>query len=172
MSSLQAGSLVIGLILLVGGPIIYWIFFRMDEGDEFPVAAVKPPKSLTANEIAEIEEALRVTLPQDFITFLTKGRNNIVDHTTVMDNAATIIEATNEYRRGFEDLPPWPDTLIYIGDEGDACPYVIDSISGRVMQLDKGNLGRPPLSEFLSFSAFLEKIEGQENDVDGSALNR
>ncbi|MDB4673644.1 SMI1/KNR4 family protein [Verrucomicrobiales bacterium] len=166
MSSLQAGSLVIGLILLVGGPIIYWIFFKMDKGVEFPIAAVEPPKSLTANEIAEIEEALRVTLPQDFVTFLTKGRNNIVDHTTVMDDAATIIEATMDYRGGVEDLPSWPDSLVYIGDEEDACPYVIDSESGRVMHLDKGNFGKPPLSEFVSFSAFLEKIEG------GSALNR
>lgn len=113
---------------------------------------------MTESQIQSIEQALRVKLPEWYRMFLASDREEVdPDDTTVEDAPWPIIEATQEYRAGFSGLQPWPDNLVYIGDEADACPYVIDCTSGEVRRLDKGNLARPPLETFPSFGQFLSR---------------
>lgn len=155
MPSHYAALLVIGILVLVGGPALYWVFFRMDSP---PVDSLSSPEAvtpLTNNDVARIESALSVRLPSEYVTFLTQERSYAtIDETTALSDADAIIEATQEYRRGFAGLPPWPHCYIYIGDEADACPYALDTESGRVIRMDKGNLDRRPLAEYPSFTAF------------------
>lgn len=111
---------------------------------------------MTEPEIQSIEQALQVRLPKDYRQFLAADRGeDDPDDTTLEDAPGPIIEATQEYRAGFSGLQPWPDSLVYMGDESDACPYVIDCGSGEVRRLDKGNLVRRPLESFPSFGQFL-----------------
>lgn len=115
---------------------------------------------MKVSKVQQIESALDVKLPSAYRDFLANRRkDNTVDETTVTDEAEVIIEATLEYRKGFVDLPKWSASEVYIGDESDACPYVLDCESGRVVRLDKGNRERKPLQEWLSFEDFLRQME-------------
>jgi SMI1 / KNR4 family (SUKH-1) len=155
MPSHYAALLVIGILVLVGGPAFYWVFFKMDSSPiDFPTPS-EAVRLLTDNDVARIESALNVRLPDDYVTFLIQDRSDAtVDDTTALSDADAIIEATQEYRRGFAGLPPWPHLYVYIGDEADACPYVLDTESGRVIRMDKGNLDRAPIAEYPTFTAF------------------
>lgn len=155
MPSHYAALLVIGILVLVGGPALYWVFFKMDSSpadSPMPTEAIRP---FSDSDVARIESGLNVRLPDDYATFLTQDRSEAtVDDTTALSDADAIIAATQEYRRGFAGLPPWPHFYIYIGDETDACPYALDTASGRVIRMDKGNLDRAPLAQYPTFTAF------------------
>lgn len=157
MSASAALALTLFFFLLFAVPVFYVVFYRSRgqisnhiEGGEVTRASVMEPL-----EIELIEKELGVVLPDEYAEFLQSERPECIDSTAVIDHAQTIIEMTLEYRRGLDDLPLWPDSYVYVGDESDACPYVIDCSSGRVMKLDKGDFGKLPISEFESFSNFV-----------------
>lgn len=114
---------------------------------------------MTEEDITRIETTLGVSLPADYREHLAKNdedeeEHGVVDDVTAMRDADGIIEATRDYRAGFEGLPPWPAHWLYMGDEADACPYAVDCVSGRLRKTDKGNPLRPPLKEYASFDEF------------------
>jgi hypothetical protein len=115
---------------------------------------------MSGKDIEKIESVLQVKLPEDFSKFLSKGRTQeVIDDQTVLPDADSFIEATLEYRKGAYGLPPWPASYVYVGDESDACPYVLDCDSGRFFQTHKGNINVGPISGWDSFTAFLEESE-------------
>ncbi len=113
------------------------------------------PPIMTKSEIAKLSESLQVTLPQSYREFLSRARPEEIDDTSLLGDPDIIIEATNDYRRGFVGLPPWPNEYIYLGDEADACPYVLDCITGIVRQLQKGNIDAAPIKTWSSFENFV-----------------
>lgn len=163
LSSLQSALAVGGFFIAFGGPVIWWVFFRMDEKTNQENYVPEEIELMSEDDILLIENLLDVKLPNDYVAFLRNRRDIDIDNTTVHDSAKQIIEATNEYRNGFSGLPAWSRELIYIGDEADACPYVINCTSGEVLHTDKGNINREPMSRYNSFSDFvLAKLA--END--------
>lgn len=154
MSSLAAALLVIGLLVVFGVPALYWVFYKMDNHAPVDAPDVTPPRPMTAEQIHLIESKLSVTIPENVRLALSGGRPAHVDSTSLIDDPAQIIEATLLYRAGFSSLSPWPTHLVYIGDESDACPYVLDCSDGSISQLDKGNLARKPLQRFKSIDEF------------------
>ena len=48
--------------------------------------------------------------------------------------------------------------MVYIGDQADACPYVIDTNSGEVAKLDKGNCTLEPIQTHTDFRVFLVSV--------------
>lgn len=158
MSSFAAASLVIGILVLVGGPLLWWVFFRMESDPKADPhqPPPEPPRPMTLQEVASIEEALEVTLPKAYRSFVTSPRDfDEVDESSINSDPAFVIEATMVHRNGVAGLRPWPHDLVYIGDEADACPYVIDCATGKISRLHKGNLDTPPLKTFASFEKLL-----------------
>lgn len=153
MSTAQAVFLVVGILTVMGGPMLWWVFYRMDNRPSTPVT-LKRPETLSAVDIAEIERVLEIALPQEYESFL-RLRIPEIDATTVIDTAATIIEMTLDYRKGFSGLPGWAADMIYVGDEADACPYALNCATGELFRTDKGDLARPTLESYRTFSAFI-----------------
>jgi hypothetical protein len=161
MSTLSASLLVLGILIGLGGPTLWWIFFRMDEasptaidpGEELPTAALAP------EALARIEETLGLTLPTAYRNFLATARTRDIDGQSVFGDADLIISSTQEYREGFGGNPRWPRSWVYVGDEADACPYVVDTITGEVIRTDHGNPDRKPLERFASFKEFADKFD-------------
>jgi hypothetical protein len=113
---------------------------------------------MKTRDIARIESALGVTLPEDYRGFLlSERRDDSIDETSVLDDPDAIVDLTQAYRKGFEGLQPWPQRYVYAGDEADACPYFVDCDTGEFCRSDKGNLSRAMLERHSSFSAFLEE---------------
>jgi hypothetical protein len=159
MPTQYAVLLTLGLVGGFGSLIFYFIF-RSDPSSEPDPSAWGPIEPMSAEDIDKIESTLQVKLPQDFAEFLRKGRSqDVIDDQTVLPDGASFIEATLEYRKGPYGLPPWPPAYLYVGDESDACPYVLDCDSGRFFQTHKGNINAEPISTHASFSAFVETCE-------------
>lgn len=121
---------------------------------------------MNESEIRKIEKSLRVTLPETYRTFLKIERDadHYLDDTTIVDEADIIIQATLDYRKGFEGLKAWPEHLIFVGDEADACPYAINCLDGKFIRTDKGNIERNPLESFDSFESFIKQRQREENE--------
>ena len=154
----QAAAVVIGGMALIGGPALWWVFFRMDRAPAVANAMPEPVRRLSGEDIATIERELGVTLPAAYKRFLTEreeGSDVAIDADSVCDDARTVIDATLQYRAGFAGLPAWPAAWVYVGDEADACPYALDCASGACLRLDKGHPLREPLERHADFEAFL-----------------
>lgn len=154
----QAAAVVIGGIALIGGPALWWVFFRMDGSPEVAPAMPEPVRRLSDEDIASIERELDVTLPASYKRFLTEreeGSDVAIDAESVRDDARTVIDVTLQYRAGFAGLPAWPAAWVYVGEEADACPHAVDCESGVCLRVDKGNPLREPLERHADFDAFL-----------------
>jgi len=137
------------LLALIVALILWRVVARKDSAPETTIQA-PPINPLSASDIATIEAALAVTLPPDYARFLQAERPEAIDETSVRDDAELIIGFTREYR----DSSQWPAHLVWIGDEADASPRVLDCISGEVFRVEKGNL-RKAWDRHPSFSAFV-----------------
>jgi hypothetical protein len=138
------------LLLLAAIAVLAW---RMLARKDVVPAAEIPPEPILLLSVADvqaIETALGVSLPADYARFLQTERPEGIDDTSVRDYPDLIIDATREYR----DSSQWPGHLVWIGDEADGCPRVIDCISGEVFQVEKGHL-RKAFDRHASFSAFV-----------------
>ncbi len=125
---------------------------------------------MNEDQLRKIEDSLDLKLPPDYRRFLTADPGeDILDDTTVMRDEDGVIEATLDYRKGFEGLAPWPKHWIYIGDEADACPYALDCLSGELIRMDKGNLDREPLARYLTFKHFYQQREEESKRLPPSA---
>jgi hypothetical protein len=121
---------------------------------------------MTEDQLRHIESSLGLTLPADYRRFLAQDPGeDILDDTTVMRHADSIIDSTLEYQNSFEGLPSWPQHWLYIGDEADACPYVLDCLSGELIRTDKGNLNRKPLAQYPSFQHFYQHREEESKKL-------
>lgn len=119
---------------------------------------------MTRDDIASIEKQLGVTLPVPLAEFFASEHRDVdAEGDSILDRASDVIELTREYRAGFAGLPPWPASWVYIGDEGDACPYYVDCETGRIVRLHKGNFKEKPLEVFADFSA----LHAHLRDIDG-----
>jgi hypothetical protein len=137
------------LMALIAALILWRVFARKDRAPEMMIPA-PPINLLSPSDIASIETALGVTLPADYARFLQTQRPEAIDETSVRDDAELIIGFTREYR----DSNQWPGHLVWIGDEADACPRVLDCISGELFRVEKGNLQKA-WDRHPSFSAFV-----------------
>jgi hypothetical protein len=120
---------------------------------------------LNPQYIARIETELGVRPPDAYRDFLVSTHDfDLIDDTTVADDPQVVVEATQTYRKGFAGLPPWPAHYLYIGDEADACPYVLDCETGELFRSHKGTLSEP-LERFADFSGFFAaKTVSARND--------
>jgi hypothetical protein len=149
VTDLQLAAGMVALLLAAG--VMAWWWPTADPA----VLRVPPPRRMEADAIATIERELAVALPPDCATFLRSPRDETPDATTALDDAASIIELTREYRAGaFAGVPAWPAGWVYVGDEADACPYAIDCASGAVLQLHEGDPGQA-MRRFATFAAAL-----------------
>jgi len=137
------------LIALIAALILWRVFARKGSAPGTSIPAL-PVNLLSPSDIASIATALGVTLPADYARFLQAQRPAAIDETSVRDDAELIIEFTREYR----DSSRWPAHLVWIGDEADACPRVLDCNSGEVFRVEKGNLEKA-WDRYASFSAFV-----------------
>lgn len=137
------------LIALVAALILWRVSARKGSAPGASIPA-PPINLLSAGDIASIETALGVTLPTDYASFLQTMRPEAIDETSVRDDAELIIEFTREYRGSSQ----WPAHLVWIGDEADGSPRVLDCSSGEVFRVEKGNL-RKTWDRHPSFSAFV-----------------
>lgn len=117
---------------------------------------------MNTEDFQAIERELGVKLPSAYCDFQMNRASSSVDTTTVADDIHFVIERTLEYRRGYGGAPAWPSDVIYVGDEDDACPYVLFCSTGRVIQSDHGNLTAKPLSVHPDFVGFVEALQDQE----------
>jgi hypothetical protein len=113
---------------------------------------------MTVSDIAQIEAALRVQLPSAYRAVVCDADASRLENAGLFDDATLIIERTKEQRAGFGGAPAWPQEMIYIGDQDDACPYALDVESGAVLQTDHGNLTRKPLARYESVSALVAEL--------------
>jgi hypothetical protein len=120
---------------------------------------------MNESEIKNIETSLGVFLPESYRSFLKVERvTDNIDDTTVLADAAIIIESTQEYRNGYFSLKPWPNDLVYVGNEADACPYAIDCTTGKFIRTNNGNLVEKPLAVYESFEVFREQRERKASE--------
>ena len=95
---------------------------------------------MTESDIALIEQSLGVKLPEAYRSLMSGEESSRLAEGGIFDDAGLIIERTKEYRGGYEGAPAWPNHLVYIGDQEDACPYALDSLTGSIVQVDHGVL--------------------------------
>lgn len=152
-SSLQGALLVIVPLLLVGAA-NYWYWFVRDGAAPTPPPP-EPVQSMTAADVAAIEAELGVRLPLAYVRFVQAARDDTIDATSVSDNPAHVVEMTRAYRDGEFGGKPWPPHLVFIGDEADACPRVLDCESGVVVRVGKGDLSTRPIERYEDFGRFV-----------------
>jgi len=120
---------------------------------------------MTDEDLNRIEAELAISLPDAYRIFQIARDPSDVDSISLSDDASFVIERTLEYREGYAGIPPWNSDALYIGDEDDACPYVLFCTAGRVVQTDHGDLTAKPLSDFGLFEAFADELEFRQDDI-------
>jgi len=102
---------------------------------------------MTEREVAKIEHALGEPLPAAY-------RETLLDYPfpgycgsddfPLFDRAEALIELNRQYHEGYADIPPWPESLLFVGDDGAASTYAIDRADPqlRVVLLDHGHPDR------------------------------
>ncbi|NRA36548.1 MAG: hypothetical protein HRU15_00265 [Planctomycetes bacterium] len=129
------------------------------------------------NSSKTIKESLDIELPEEFIGFYDdfpfpnySGKTEGV----FWHNADQIIEWTERMRAGYAGSTPWPPHLLYIGADGAACPYALDTKTGLVHHLDHGDINAEHLDEdtpFLEWATFnMEEYELCEKESAGGCL--
>ena len=139
------------LVALIATLIVGALFLRGSD-DPRPIVPDEPVNRLSAADVQMIEAALGVTLPADYASFLQADRPGQIDNTTVRDDPELIIGFTRDYR----DSSGWPSHFIWVGDESDGCPYTLDTLTGEIFRLEKGNPAKA-WDRHPSFSGFVEK---------------
>ena len=106
----------------------------------------------------DIAEELGVELPKAYAEFWERISSTAYSGTCEVDfwhDPAAIIRMTKSFRAGAGSNPPWPNNLVFIGDDGAACPFALDVEAGMILHLDHGNTDREyvrkpaPLAEWL-----------------------
>ena len=146
MTDTEALLLTFGLFIIFAGPVLYWLFFWDGEQAE-DALGVQKASNLTEQDIVAIEAVLDVELPQLLKRIMMDRAQCGLDRVSLFDDSSVIIETTQGYRRG---VPPWPMAWVWLGDEVDACPYILNCQTYAVWQLDKGNPTAKPIQKFES----------------------
>jgi hypothetical protein len=120
------------------------------------------------DQVARIELELGVRLPAEYVRLVSQRSLEQLANLGLFDSA-TVIARTREQRNGFGGAPMWPDTIISIGDQEDACPYALDCICGGVTQTDHGNLDEEPLARYTSVVELLKELEDAEHEAKASS---
>lgn len=126
------------------------------KGDESPNIEEFDGSPMTIADFEEVESTLNLTMPEPLKQFaMTERSIRDIDYEVIAGAPQGFIEMTLAYRAGFVGMPPWPNEWLCIGDDGTACPYAIDCVTERVLQLDHGNPERERLAVWDSFDDFL-----------------
>ena len=126
----------------------------------------------TDNELQALEEALGIYLPGGYKSFLKADRDAFageIGNQTIFDDVDQIVGFAYEYRKGFTSCPPWPKNYIYVGDEMDACPYVLNTETEELIRTNKGWVNDKPLEKWNSFSDFIHSM--QKSGADSTSKN-
>lgn len=152
--------MVLGGLSLGGGPMLWWVFFRMDENKTYDAPSEEGDATpVSEADVARIETTLNVVLPAPLRDFLKTERDaELVDFMTVAGTAEIIIEMTTEFRNGVGKFPKWPSHWVCFGDDGSGCPHVIDCKTSEVLCLDHGD-SRATIWTRSSFEDFIRHEE-------------
>jgi hypothetical protein len=99
---------------------------------------------MTDIDLDRIERQLDVTLPAEYrrmmLNFPIPVSTGQTD-SALWDSVDSLIRMNQEYRRGFGGAQPWPKNYLFIGDDGTACPYLVDLTQNPspVLHLEHGN---------------------------------
>lgn len=116
---------------------------------------------MTEEDVDRIERELNVRLPGEYrqvvCNFPIPADRGTSD-SFLWDDPDALIELNCEYREGYAGLDPWPDSLFMIGDDGAACPYVLDlkQTPAPVLHLDHGQPDQV-LEQFGSINEFVRQ---------------
>ena len=117
---------------------------------------------MNSSDIAAIEESLEVKLPESYRSLMCGPDSPRLSDAGLFDEFALIVERTKEQRQGYGGAPGWPDHLVYVGDQEDACPYALDVQTGLIVQTDHGNLSEEPLAHYASIHELAAELLAAE----------
>jgi len=109
-------------------------------------------------EIQMIEQELEIKLPASYCEAVLNYpflEDAGTFNWSLGDDPSAVIRWTKRYRLGFSINPPWPVSLICIGEEGDGCPIALDLESERILKIDRGNPSKPPMETYPTFAIFM-----------------
>jgi hypothetical protein len=115
-------------------------------------------------DFAAIEQSLGVKLPDAYRSLMCGADAPRLADAGLFDDAALIVERTKEHREGYGGAPAWPTHLVYVGDQEDACPYVLDVHTGSIVQADHGDYSAKPLARFESVQKLAADLLATEEE--------
>ena len=113
---------------------------------------------MKSKELEAIEQALGVRLPAAYHDAMCGSDAPSLVEAGLFGNPDLVVSRTKEQRRGFGGASAWPQEFVSIGDQEDACPYALDTISGSIIQTDHGSLDSPPLARFSDFGKLVTEL--------------
>ncbi|NRA37373.1 MAG: SMI1/KNR4 family protein [Planctomycetes bacterium] len=116
-----------------------------------------------------IATELGITLPSAYKVFWDEFSYECYTGNCESDfwhDAAAVVELTLDHRSGFGGNPPWPDNLVFIGDDGAACPYVLDINTEIVFHLDHGNIDKEHLGQDQTLTDWFDDYKMNFEDAD------
>jgi hypothetical protein len=127
---------------------------------------------MTESDVQKIEQALKTSLPEVYRRTLLNYPFPAYygsDDFPLFDDAEALIKLNREYHQGFAGMPPWPDSLLFLGDDGAASTYAMDRSDPqlRVLLLDHGHPNKilDSYDQFLSWLEHLRDELGDDVDV-------
>ena len=123
---------------------------------------------MTESEVADIERALKTTLPDGYRRTLVNypfPAYFASDDSPLFDNAQALIDLNRQYHEGFAGIPPWPESLLFVGDDGAASTYAIDQSDPQlpVLLLDNGHPDKI-LESHDQFDSWLDHLRREVGD--------
>lgn len=128
-------------------------------------------RKIDESGVEYIERELDISLPNEFSSIFDSFPHQSYIGSTEQEfwhDAEEIVLWTKKYRSGYNGLPAWPDNYLCIGDDGAACPYVLDLNSGLVLHLDHGHINTDHLGTDEQFenwiSWFISELKLRESE--------
>jgi hypothetical protein len=120
------------------------------------------------SDVNSIEFELKSTLPaayRDTLLNYPFPSWSGSDDCPLFDNAEGLIECNRQYHDGFAGMPAWPESLLFIGNDGAASTYAIDREDSqlRVLFLDHGHPHKV-LESYESFDSWIDEIRNELGD--------
>jgi hypothetical protein len=131
---------------------------------------------MTPTDLDKIEQRLGIDLPESYGQIVL---NFPFDHGTtddvLWDHADAIIDQTLQHREGMGGATPkWPRHFVFVGCDGAASPYVLDTKTSppMVLHLDHGNPGLV-LGKYPSLQGFVaERLNERDAELKAPPMSR
>ena len=137
--------------------------------------AVSPHTSWPMNEsdVARIEHELSISLPDVYRQTIARFPFDAFrgsDDAPLFDDPDALIRLNREYHQGFAGMPAWPESLLFVGDDGAASTYAIDQSDPElsVVLLDHGH----PDKVLKSCGSFISWLDHLHTEFDGSGFQQ